>query len=170
MTESKTPKLDAALAKLPKEVLPMWAFYSKADPEDPKPAIKQWAGQIERLNKFVMERYLFLCDDTTTQQIPDHLLDEVHSTTRTILDKSRICEQALRFMLFPQHLKGCEEDVGVAKEKLRELESKRPSGDEEDPELEEKIRETCEQISKCEARSEESLSYDYWKPKTFATL
>ncbi|KAL8847776.1 MAG: hypothetical protein Q9221_007175 [Calogaya cf. arnoldii] len=163
----KTPRLDAALAKLPKEARSMWDMYSQARPEDALAAFRGWALQTGRLSSCVDHRLEYLGDNLSAP-IPKYLLDVMQSSYHSIHQKLWNSHQALRIMVFPLQLKLLEDKLESWKEKLMVLEAKRPSGDEKDLELEEKIREARKNVSKHEVRVEENLSSEVWLPEKFA--
>ncbi|KAI4224640.1 MAG: hypothetical protein L6R36_004515 [Xanthoria steineri] len=154
-TESKHPKLDAILAKLPKETRAIWITYMEVKPTW---EVKQaWQVHVLRLAEFTHNRGAHVSALPSTVISPEHH-DHFYSECRNLDTKLSAIDSALEMAPRLAALQEVELELAEEEDKVKILEAERALGDDASRNLEAEIRAAREEVSLCEKVIEIILS------------
>ncbi|KAL8651110.1 MAG: hypothetical protein Q9226_004848 [Calogaya cf. arnoldii] len=148
-TESNTPKLDAILAKMPKEVLPIWTIYFQSGPHRDKTTDGIWKNHCLLLSYLLNNRAASISTLSSTVTTSD-FRDFASSEFLSLGAKLTTCQAALEISRSLRILVFLELEVVALRVKVKTLEAERSLGDDASRRLEEEIRETSQTVQRFE--------------------
>ncbi|KAL8847381.1 MAG: hypothetical protein Q9221_007568 [Calogaya cf. arnoldii] len=149
----KTPRLDAILLRLPKEVSPIWTSYSRDRCPNNEPTEITWKKHRRMLSNLVDNRADYLLTPSSTViTIEDR--NYAISEFQKIGAKLATCDKALKILGFLAILESLEEMLEHYETKVHALEGERSLGEDASRRLEEEIRAAREEFQEFEARVE----------------